>query len=195
MGNALDTLGNTLLLAYQVERPADGKAHRVEIRTTRPGVQIAAPKLIFSGTPEGESEMRARRLLEGTEPAGELSVHLAVSPGTGAEKGWTTGTLEVHAVLGPLRPVLAAIGGARLRITVAVELADSEPFVTHQVHGWDPGASDTWVYLAPIRWPKKAKRAEVVVEELATGAWGADGVVLPRVGAAQGGTSNVRERK
>ena len=179
---SLADLGNSLLLVYQVERPADGKAHTVEVRTARPGVTVAGPKLVFSGTPEGESEVRARRVLAGGERPKDIAVKVTVVPKASLEKGRGAGTLSVRARLGELRDVLETLGVARLRITVAVEVDGApEAFVAHEIKETTIGAGDEWVYEAPIMWPLAARRVAVLVEELGTGIVGGGVAPFPAV--------------
>jgi hypothetical protein len=176
----LETLGQSLLLTYQVDRPADGRSHRLEVRCTRAGVTVTAPKLVLSGTAEGESEMRARRILSG-EKGGELPVTLTLTSAPEAKPGARrSGELLVRVDLAGLKGVLEALGKARLRISVAVELQGGEPFLTHDEKQVDAaGELAGWEYRAPLNWPPEARHVAVVVEELASGAWGAAIAPLP----------------
>jgi hypothetical protein len=178
---ALDALGSSLLLTYQVDRPADGRSHRVDVRCKRAGVNVTAPKLVYSGTAQGESEMRVRRILGGEKATGALPVELAVI-GTGEQgkHGARAGELRVRADFASLKDVLVLLGKARMRVTVAVEIAGAEPFVTHQEAEADPSREGTnWGYTVPLTWPPEARQVVVVVEELATGAWGAARMNFP----------------
>jgi hypothetical protein len=178
---ALGDLDRSLLLAYQVARPADGRAHEIQVRTTRPGVTITAPKKVFSGTPEGESEMRARRVLAGGERPRELPVQVSITSRPSIEKGRGAGVLTVRARLGDLRDVLETLGLARLRVTVVVDVDGAEPFVSHQLKETGVGSGEDWVFEAPILWPPEARRTVVLVEELATGLYGAGVAAFPRL--------------
>ncbi len=175
-----EDLGHAWVLSYQVDRPADGKAHSVEITSRRAGMTIAAPKLVFAGTPEGESEMRGRRLLAGTTHGQELPVRLIVVPGASAQKNAYAGTLEVRVGLTRVRPVLESLGKTVLRVTVVVEIKDHEPFVRHETHECSVGAGDEWIYDAPLEWSENVRKVAVVVEELTSGAWGGAVSDLPR---------------
>jgi hypothetical protein len=170
----LDRLGQSLLLTYQVDRPADGRPHRLQVRCTRAGVTITAPKLVLSGTAEGESELRARGILSG-EKGGDLPIALTLTatpqPQAGKKRA---GEFLVRVDLGGVKGVLDALGSARLRVSVAVEIQGGEPFITHDEKQVDAaGGLPGWEYRAPITWPPEARRLAVVVEELASGAWGA----------------------
>lgn len=182
----LADLGNSLLLVYQVERPADGRSHAVAVSASRPGVTVAAPKQVFSGTAEGESEVRARRVLAGGERPKDFPVKVSILPKASLEKGRGAGTLSVRARLGELRDVLATLGVARLRVTVAVEVDGApEAFVAHEVKETTIGTGDDWVYEAPIMWPLAARRVAVLIEELGTGITGGGLAPFP---AARGET-------
>jgi hypothetical protein len=184
-GGSLDApltlLARTWVLTYQVERPADGQAHRVEVRSRVPGLEFAAPHLIFSGTSEAEAEARARRVLSGTEAHGELPVSITVAPQPVNGRGGGSGTLAVRVDLESIREALLSLGSVRIRVTVAVSIEGAEPFVTHDVQqvASSPDGS-VWSYEAPIAWPAGARRCAVIVEELATGAWGGAVIDLPR---------------
>jgi len=178
---ALDALGSSLLVTYQVDRPADGRSHRVDVRCKRAGVTVTAPKLVYSGTARGESEMRARRILGGEKATGGLPVQLAaLATGEQGKHGARSGELRVRADLSSVKDVLVQLGKARMRVTVAVGVAGAEAFVTHQDAEADPSQEGTsWGYVVPLTWPPEAKQVVVVVEELGTGAWGAARMDLP----------------
>jgi hypothetical protein len=177
---AFDDLASAWVLTYQVERPADGKVHNVAVATSRPNVTLVAPKMVFSGTPEAESEMRARRLLAGNAPGGELPLSLNTSVGTSIRKDVLAGTISVRVDLAALRPVLDTLGKAVMRVTVVADTKADEPLVRHEVLEVAGGAGNVWVYEAPLEWSPDVRRIAVVVEELATGAWGAAVADLPQ---------------
>jgi hypothetical protein len=179
---ALEALGRTLLVTYQVERPADGRAHRVEVRCKRAGVVLTAPKRVFSGTQQGESEARARRVMASEKTRGGLPVTLSlIATDEEAKSGRRSGELRVRADLAGLTDVLAVLGKARLRVTVAVEITGKEPFFTHREEEMEPPAKEnaSWAYRVPLTWPPEARQVAVIVEELATGIWGAASMDLP----------------
>jgi hypothetical protein len=66
-----------------------------------------------------------------------------------------------------------------MRVTVVVEIENSADVVKHQEIDldWDE-MGNQWVFSASLKWPKRARRLVVVVEELVSSTWGAEIVVL-----------------
>jgi hypothetical protein len=173
-GRALDLISGAYLVTYQADRPADGRLHQLEIRCTRPGVRLRGRQYAASGSLRGVSTTRARRLLAGEDLAGGLGVSAAVVNVSPQAKGFHQGDLRVTADLGGLRATLSPLDLGEVRLTLVVELDGRSPFVSHQEFAvnWDE-VHDTWQYESGFRWPKKARRVAVVVEELVTSTWGA----------------------
>jgi hypothetical protein len=98
---------------------------------------------------------------------------------TKAKKGQRLGELEVATDIGDLRQVLSPLGLGRMRVTVVVEIEDGAAFVNHQEMDlvWSE-VGDRWVFSASLKWPKRATRLAVVVEELVSSTWGAEIVSL-----------------
>jgi hypothetical protein len=179
LGTALDLIRGAYLVTYQVDRPADGRLHRLEIRCTRPGVNLRGRHYTASGSLRGVAAARARRLLAGKEIGGTLAVEAGVFNIGRGEKGLHTGDLDVHADLRELRPLLMPLDLGQMRVTVVVEMENGSTFVHHQELNVDWGRiQDDWAFSAGFNWPKKARRAAVVVEELVSSSWGATRVAL-----------------
>ena len=107
----------------------------------------------------------------------ELAV---IASGEQGKHGERSGELRVRVDFTSLKDVLVLLGKARMRVTVAVEVTGAEPFVSHQEAEADPSQEGTgWSYRVPLTWPPEAKQVVVVVEELATGAWGTSRMSLP----------------
>ena len=176
---ALDHTKAAYLVTYQVDRPADGRLHRLEIRCTRPGLRLLGRGFAPSGSLRGVSATRARRLLAGEPIEGSLPVAAEVKNITKAKKGQRLGELEVVTDIGDLRQVLSPLGLGRMRVTVVVEIEDGAAFVNHQEMDlvWSE-VGDRWVFSASLKWPKRATRLAVVVEELVSSTWGAEIVSL-----------------
>lgn len=179
LGTALDLIRGAYLVTYQVERPADGQLHRLEIRCTRPGVRLRGRHYAASGSLRGVAAARGRRLLAGEEIGGTMTMDAGVFNVSLGGKGLHTGDLDVTADLGELRGLLMPLGLGRMRVTVVVEMENGSTFVHHQEMDidWDRVRSG-WAFSAGFNWPKKARRAAVVVEELVSTSWGATTVVL-----------------
>jgi VWFA-related protein len=176
---ALDHTKAAYLVTYQVDRPADGRLHRLEIRCTRPGLRLLGRGFAPSGSLRGVSATRARRLLAGEPIEGSLPVAAEVKNITKAKKGQRLGELEVVTDIGDLRQVLSPLGLGRMRVTVVVEIEDGAAFVNHQEMDlvWSE-VGNRWVFSASLKWPKRATRLAVVVEELVSSTWGAEIVSL-----------------
>ncbi len=176
---ALDRAKAAYQLTYQVNRPADGRLHRVEVRCSRPEVRIRSRDYVASGSLRGVATTRGKRLLAGEVLRGALAVTADVRNISRAGRGHRLADLGVIADLGELRLVLSAVNLGRLRLTVVVEIDDASPFVHHQEMelDWDE-TGDTWEFVTGISFPKNAKRMAVVVEELVSATWGAATVDL-----------------
>jgi hypothetical protein len=176
---AIDHTESVYRLAYQVDRPLDGRMHWIEIRCLRPGVRILCGRQAASGTSRGLATGRALCLLAGREVRGGLDLSAKIQNIARAEKGRKIGDLGLTADLGELRPLLRPLALGKIRVTVVVEIKDGSPFVNHQEIDidWDR-IEDVWRFTAGLKWPKKAKRVAVVVEELVSSTWGAATVDL-----------------
>ena len=176
---ALDHIRGAYVVTYQVDRPVDGELHRLEIRCTRPGVRLRGRQYAASGNLRGVSTTRAQRLLSGDDVTGSLVMSADVHNITNSEKGLRLGDLDVNANLGLLRPLLGPPDLGQMRVTVVVEIENGSPFIHHQEIDIDWGQmANLWQFTSDIRWPKKAVRMAVVVEELVTSTWGATTVEL-----------------
>jgi hypothetical protein len=177
--HAIDRAEGFYRLAYQVDRPLDGRMHRVEVRSLRPGVRILCGRHAASGTSRGLAAGRGLCLLAGKEDRGALDLSTGVLNIAKAEKGRRIGDLSVRVDLGDLRDLLSPLDLGKMRVTVVVEIDDGSPFIEHQeidLH-WDR-MEDVWSFSAGFKWPKKARRMAVVVEELVSSTWGASIVSL-----------------
>jgi hypothetical protein len=175
----LDHIHGAYALTYQVERPVDGRLHRLEIRCTRPGVRLRGRLYAASGSLRGVSATRAQRLLAGEKVAGRLEMTAAIQNIGRASKGQNIGDLVVTADLGDLRPTLSPVNLGEMRITVVVEITHRSPFIHHQEIAIDWSTTDDiWHFGTGISWPKNASRLAVVVEELVSSTWGASVISL-----------------
>jgi len=175
---------NSPTLRHAIDRaeafyPLDGRMHRVEVRSLRPGVRILCGRHAASGTSRGLAAGRGLCLLAGKEDRGALDLSTGVLNIAKAEKGRRIGDLGVRVDLGDLRNLLSPLDLGKMRVTVVVEIDDGPPFIEHQeidLH-WDR-MEDVWSFSAGLKWPKKARRMAVVVEELVSSTWGASIVSL-----------------
>jgi hypothetical protein len=173
--DAVDRLSDLFQFTYQVDRPPDGKVHRLKIRSRSKDVVVRTARVVSAGTPVEVAGTRALDALLERAPAGDLPIALKIEAGQD-QKGRKkrAGRLEVRVKLGDLPRVLEKVGSGEMRVTVAVWEPKTVPFVHHDQKSLEKSQldGDTWIYTAPIEWPARAKRFSVFVEELKTGASG-----------------------
>lgn len=175
---AVEGLEARLLLTYQVGRRRDGTLHRLEVRSRRPGVVITAPAWLTSGTAEAVAAARAKALLAGEKSAGDLPVTATVTTLPADGKGQVAGRVEAKVEFAPLGAARPALAATTLRFTIAVPRPDGTVMVIHErATDADLRERAGWIFEAQLVAPKGTERVGVVVEELATGAWG--GAVAP----------------
>ncbi len=174
---AIDRLSDLFLFTYQLDRPPDGKVHRLKIRSRSNDVVVRTARIVSTGTPMEVAGTRALDAVLGRAPAGDLPVSLKIEAGQDRKGGKKrSGRFEVRVKLGDLPRVLEKVGAGQMRVTVAVWEPKTVPFVHHDEKPLEKSKSDrdgdTWIYAAPIEWPARARRLSVFVEELKTGASG-----------------------
>lgn len=180
---ALDRLSNAVAITYRMERPPDGRAHKLEIRARREGVVIRTAHSVVAGTPEAATAARSIEALTKPGAAGNLPIQVGVDLVEVKKNKRRVGELRVSADLAEIAGVLEKVGPGRIRVTLAVEAKGSKPFVHHDemdISRDDTGT--TWLYDAPFEWPPEAERVAVTVEELKTGARGTAVAELPAPG-------------
>jgi hypothetical protein len=176
----LDRLSNAVAITYRMERPPDGKPHRLEIRSRREGVVIRTAHSVVAGTPQTEAAARSIEALTIPGDAGNLPIQVGVVLVEVRKNKRRVGELRVSADLAEIAGALEKVGPGRIRVTLAVEAKGSKPFVHHDemdIARDDSGT--TWLYDAPFEWPPEAQRVAVTVEELKTGARGTAVADLP----------------
>jgi len=158
-------------LTYQIDRPPDGVDHDLAISTVRDGAEIRSTSVIASETLESEAAARVRRLLRGSEEAGDLELELVLSEAQKTADDTMSAEATVTARLEAISALLVEGGRRPLRVSVGVLAGDDEPFVLHRTETVD-GVVTSWGYSVPLRWPKGPATITVVVEDLGSSAWG-----------------------
>jgi hypothetical protein len=158
-------------LTYQVARAPDGDLHQVGVTSLRPEVRVENTGVVVSGTSEGRAAMRLRLLLDDPEAAGELPVSIDTGPARKTEDKLFESSLTAGVNLEPIAPLFTDEGARALRFSIAVRSGRGSPFVHHEVVT-AVGAVGGMEYSAPIQWTGKEAELAVVVEDLASGAWG-----------------------
>jgi VWFA-related protein len=163
----LSAISERVSIAYQARRPRDGKVHRVEIKSRRPGVTVRAQQWVVSGTPEAVDTARATTLAGGAGERGDLPVQCSVRPLKGDES-----EVEATVSLTPIDALRPSLKSATLRFAIAVTSDDAPPVsIIKRMDNLDLAAQPNWRITFQVRHRPDAKIA-VVAGEQASGAWG-----------------------
>jgi hypothetical protein len=171
LDSLMDSSAGWYRLTYQIDRPPDGADHQLEIATARAGAEVRSTSVIASETAEGAASARVRRLLRGSQEAGDLQVGVAVANLKPAPDKQVAAEATVTADLGPIAPLMAAGGRRNVRVSVGILPNGGDPFVLNRVETLQ-GVVETWEYRVPLQWPQGPATLAVVVEDLGSGAWG-----------------------
>ena len=182
LGPVLDRLAGAYVVTFRVRATPDGRPHPLVVQSARPDLTLRASRYLLTGSPRALSIERAQRVLSGSETLLDLPVLASLSGVAKSADGLFVGTLRVAAnfsaaaaVLGDGTPDAAAVP---LRLSLAVDLGDGNPFTSAEEVDWKPDSS-SWRYQVPLTWPREARRVAVVVEEVSTGLAGAAIVEMP----------------
>jgi hypothetical protein len=186
---ALERLAGAVAITYRMERPADGKTHKLEVRSRVHGVTLRAARSVVAGTSRMAAASRAVAALSAAGPKGEIPLEATIDLLDVKNKDRRVGELRVSADLGSIASALDRVGPGRVRVTVVVERSGFQPFVSSEdVDLARDGGGATWLYNAPLEWPSDARRVSIRVDEQKTGTFGTATVELPSpsksVGAA-----------
>jgi len=179
-GAALDHIGRAYLVTFRVRAIPDGRPHSLVVTAARPGLTVRASRHLLTGSPRALSLERAARVLEGSEKPSDVPV-VATLSGIGATaSGKRGGILRLAANFSAVRDVVGSGDDSPvpLRLSLAVDLGDGEPFTSAEEVDWRPESS-SWRYQFPLTWPSEARRIAIVVEEISTGITGATIVEIP----------------
>ena len=173
LDDALARLADRWLVTYQVSRRKDGALRKLEVRPRREGLALHAPEWVSSGSAEAIAASRAKALLAGGAERGELPVVARVEASPADEHGQIPGRVEARVEFTPIAAAKGALVSTTLRFTVAVPRPDGTIFVVHErAEKADLSQRAGWIFEARLLAPKGTASIAVVVEELATGAWG-----------------------
>lgn len=173
-GAVLDHIGSAWIVTFRVGAVPDGRPHPLVVQAARDGVVLRTTRYLLTGSPRAASLERAVRVLEGSEKPADVPVLATLVP-----SGQRSGMLRLAVNFASVRDVLGGAGGVvPLRLTLAVDLGDGEPFTSAEEADWRPD-SDSWRYQLPLTWPSEARRVAVLVEEVSTGLAGAAVLEIP----------------
>ncbi|HYG63349.1 MAG TPA: hypothetical protein VEL74_12265, partial [Thermoanaerobaculia bacterium] len=171
LGPALQGLAGRWRVWFQAPEIPDGSLRRVEVRLPSSKVPLRGPRWVMASTPEGLAAARARLLAGGTSMTGGAVPVEARLEGK-----------ELRLRL-PALPATAAAPAGPVRISVAF---DNRSEVKHTVVP-EADLGKAWQTTLRIQPPTGARKAAVVVEDLARGRWGATALDLTAAPAAQPG--------
>ncbi|MEO8218400.1 MAG: hypothetical protein ABI718_15065, partial [Acidobacteriota bacterium] len=194
-----EELGKRVRITYQVDQSSSGDLRKVQVKSNRPGLHVLAPQWSGRTASEDVATARARSLIAGDAAIGDLPVRCQVLPdeAKGREKK-KSATVRAIVDFSPLATLRDELRQATVRVSVAVDIPSALPSVTHQLSkNVDLSSQSTFVYEAPVNYNESSRTASIVVEELATGAWGGcttsldgEGGALPGVSLAAGTSSS-----
>jgi hypothetical protein len=178
-GAVLDHVGSAFLVSFRVGAVPDGRPHPLVVEAARPGLTVRTSRYLLTGSPASASRGRAIRVLEGSEKPEDVPVFATLARSGTTGSGQRSGMLRVVANFSSVRDVLVAGSAAvPLRLTLAVDLGEDEPFTSSEEVDWHP-ESESWRHQVPLTWPAEARRVAVLVEEVSTGLSGAAIVAVP----------------
>jgi hypothetical protein len=180
VGRAVDRYASAYRIYFRSAVPADGHPRRLEVLARNAGLAVSAPRYASAGAPEALVAARTVRVAQGETPVAPgflVEVSIDDLKPAGSRR---SGILRVRADFAGIASTLDKLGGARVRVTIAVEMDGGRPFVTRdEMDAARDDAGNRWSYEAPLNLPKQARRVAVTVEELKTGAQGAGAASIP----------------
>ena len=183
LAEQVGSVGGLYLVTFRTTAPADGTAHELSVASGDPSLKISAPRYLAAATLTSAAAAKTTTALATAHPANAgLEVGVSVEATGRVSKKKMQGELSVSADLAVIAPALEKLGAGRVRVTVAVEIPDSPPFVSHDEVALDHSGEGTmWLYEAKIIWPPEATRVAVTIEELGTGVSGTGVADLPKL--------------
>jgi Ca-activated chloride channel family protein len=169
----LDQLANRVVLTYQLRRPRDGRAHRIEVKSLRPGVTAHAQRTVVSGTPESLSLARATLLATDEGERGELPVRCTMTQLAVSKDGKDiTSRLDAIVNLSPIEVIRKGLTDGTLRFSISVRTADAPPVtISKRMEHLDLASKGAWAIDFQVHHRPDAA-VGLVAEEMTTGAWG-----------------------
>ncbi|MDQ6894394.1 MAG: hypothetical protein M3167_17180 [Acidobacteriota bacterium] len=187
---ALERLSGAVAITYRMDRPADGRPHRLEVRSRVAGVVLRTARSVVAGTSRMAAAVHAVDALAAPAAKGDLPLEATIDLFEVKKNDRRVGELRVSADLASIASALDRVGPGRVRVTIAVERGGFKPFVSaEEVDLAREGSGTTWLYNAPLEWPSDARRVSVRVEEQKTGTFGAATAELPSPGKAGDATA------
>lgn len=172
----LARLASSYRVTFQVTRQLDGRVRPVQVRATRGGLEVYAPRWVRSSTPEAVAEARVRRIVAGEYEVGELALsaqwrrEATTAPST---DGLSNGTLAVKVDLADRAAGDPDAKRTTVRLTVAHGREGAAASYQHLVLTGQDFSGTVWTHELPLSLPADTEWLVAVVEDLASGSWGA----------------------
>lgn len=158
-------------MTYQVDRPPEGTYRTLEVSTARHDTVLRTTGVVVSGTSEGRTEARLRRLIGDSSQTGELPVDVSIASPYPRDGQMLMADVTVTANFAPIASLFVEGGERTLRFSIAVQGRDSGPFFHHELET-AIGSLGGMHFEIPIEWTVAPKALAVVVEDLNSGTWG-----------------------
>ncbi|HEX4955092.1 MAG TPA: hypothetical protein VF017_17010 [Thermoanaerobaculia bacterium] len=165
----LQGLDESFRVTIQVNRRIDGLLRPIEVRSASAGVKVEGKSWLRSATPEALAEARVRRILAGENEIGELALGARFVSEPVAGKRTVRLTLDLSR-----RGSKPEVGkGALLRLTLASGREEGQPTFEHRLLKDQDLSAAIWTRDEAVPLPADAEWMIVLVEDLASGMWGA----------------------
>lgn len=174
----VDESSGWYVLTYQVDRKLDGEFHQIRVVSTRPQTQIGNTLVAPSGTSEGRSASRLRRLLVDQGKYGDLKVEMSVGEPRMDDNGLVTADVTVTVPLDTAAQLFGSGKPREIRISIAVENDTGLPNIRHDVVLLTASQNGLH-YTFPAQYSGSSSRIAVIAEDLASGMWGGIVQTLP----------------
>ncbi len=165
----LADLASRHYVTFQVDRALDGRLRPLTLGANKTGMRLNAPKWVRSSTPEAVAEARVRRIVTGEPELGELA--LSARKRTSGADGKISVSLRLD--LGASAQAEPSSLESTLRLTVASGIEGGPARFTHHLLVGQKLSGALWSHELPLDLTGDEEWLVLVVEDLATGAWGA----------------------
>ncbi len=169
----LDSLERSFRVTVQVARRLDGRLRKVAVRSERAGLTATGRSWVRSGAPEALSEARVRRIRAGEMEVGDLALAARLTRAENAAAGAIEGNLSLLLDLARRGSRPASAGKSLLRLTLAYGKEDGPPSFEHRLLADQDLLGTSWSHEEAIRLPAGTEWLLVLLEDLASGSWGA----------------------
>lgn len=154
-------------IQFQVDRALDGQIRPLNLSASKSGIRVQGAKWVRSSTPDAVAEARVRRIVTGEPEMGELALSARLQGGKSGEAS----TLVLRLDLTSSQRFSAE--RSTLRLTVAAGIEDGPARFTHHLLAGQKLTGALWSHDLPVELSGEEEWLVVLVEDLATGVWGA----------------------